>query len=300
MILKYIVKKEDKNIRDILKTDLHISNKLIVKLKNHIFINDIQSKIYCPIKENDVITFDLSYYEEENNVVENSQINIENHILYEDEWILAIDKLPGINVHPVMHHFTDTLANGVKYYFNKHDIHKKIRPVNRLDINTSGVVIFAKCEYIQESLIQQMKNNIFEKIYIAIVKGSLEGQGKIDKPISRKSNSIIEREINYNGAKSITNYESIVNFKIENTNYTLLKCILETGRTHQIRVHLSSIGFPIIGDTLYGVKSNLINRQALHAYNVRFIHPVTLEKIEITSKIPDDMNSILNNISNLH
>ena len=194
-------------------------------------------------------------------------------IVYEDEWILIVNKSAGIAIHPSVLHYSDSLCNGIKYYFNSISLNKKIRPVNRLDFNTSGLVIFAKCEYIQECLISQMKKNLFKKEYLAICEGSFDIKSDtISLPIARKDNSIIERCISENGQQSITHYEVLKEFK----NYTLIKCILETGRTHQIRVHLSAIGHPLLGDTLYGNKSDLINRQALHCYKLKFIHPITL------------------------
>ena len=222
---------------------------------------------------------------------------------------MLISKL-GIPVHPTLHCYENSLSNGVRYYFNSINLHKKIRPVNRLDKNTSGIVIFAKCEYIQENLKK------YDKEYLAIVNGTLDGSGIIDKPIARKNNSIIERCIDENGDRAITYYEVVKNFstadisycscnnndtknkvdKLKNVNnqkLSLVKCKLETGRTHQIRIHLASIGHPLLGDSLYGEESSLIDRQALHACKICFIHPVTEEKIEIVSEIPDDMKSIL-------
>ena len=172
----------------------------------------------------------------------------------------------------------------------KSGIHKKIRPVNRLDLNTSGLIIFAKNEYIQESLIRQMKNNIFTKEYLAIVTGSLENKkGKIDAPISRKENSIIERCVSKIGQRAITEYEVIKNSK----DMCLVKCNLITGRTHQIRVHMAYIGHPLLGDTLYGKESTIIKRQALHCYKIAFLHPVSHKKIEFKIDIPKEFNIIL-------
>ena len=134
---------------------------------------------------------------------------------------------------------------GVKYYFEQIGLKRKIRPVNRLDLNTSGLIIFAKNEYIQECLIQQMTSNLFKKEYIAIVSGKFanaEKSGTINLPIARKENSIIERCINKDGQKAITHYEVIKQYN----KYSLVKCSLETGRTHQIRVHMAAISHPLI------------------------------------------------------
>ena len=139
-----------------------------------------------------------------------------------------------------------------------------------------------------------MKSNSFKKEYVAILEGHLENEkGTINKPISRKEGSIIEREINKDGENAITHFELIKNFEIDNKKLSYVKFILETGRTHQIRVHSKSIDHPILGDTLYGSKSNLISRQALHAYKIRFVHPITKSNLEITSNIPEDIKKLI-------
>lgn len=166
-------------------------------------------------------------------------------------------------------------------------LNKKIRPVNRLDRDTTGIVIFAKNEYIQECLIKQMNLGTFYKEYLAILEGILDKtRGTIDAPISRKDGSIIERCINENGAKAISHYE-VINTK---NNLSLVKFVLETGRTHQIRLHSKYINHPIIGDTLYGHESLLISRQALHCHKISFVHPITKKEVELTSPLPKDMD----------
>lgn len=287
MELNYIVK-DEVNIRQVLREKIGISERLLTKLKKSkkIFLND-SNKIYMDmyVKPNDKISVNLDFDEDNSNII---PVKMDLKILYEDESIIIVDKPANMPVHPSLNHYEDSLSNGIKYYFNALGLKRKIRPINRLDKNTSGIVIFAKNEYIQDRL------NKYHKEYLAIVVGKLLGSGIIDKPIARKEDSIIERCIDSNGEKSITEYEVIQNFKVNNTNLSLLKCILHTGRTHQIRVHMKSIGHPILGDTLYGNYSELINRQALHAYKICFIHPITKKEIEITSSIPNDMLKIIN------
>ena len=211
-------------------------------------------------------------------------------IVFEDDALLIINKPAHMPAHPSMDHFEDSLSNGIRFYFDKIGLKKKIRPVNRLDRDTSGLVVFAKNEYVQECLVKQMKNNEFKKEYIAICSGIFEEKsGTINAPISRKPNSIIERCISENGENAITHYEIIKEFD----SYSVVRCILETGRTHQIRVHMSHIGHPILGDTLYGTPSPLILRQALHAYKISFIHPITKQKLEFTSQLPEDMARLI-------
>ena len=215
--------------------------------------------------------------------------DIPTDIIYEDEALLILDKPAGIAVHPSISHYTDSLANGVKYYFDTIGLKRKIRPVNRLDLNTSGLIVFAKNEYVQECLIQQMQTNEFKKEYLAIVHGIFENvQGTINLPIARKENSIIERCISENGQEAITHYEVL---KTSN-DLSLVHCTLQTGRTHQIRVHMSAIGHPLVGDTLYGSDfSDSITRQALHSYKISFIHPISHQIFSFTSELPDDIKS---------
>jgi len=263
----------------------------VLKLKNQksIFLNDISVSINTKIIENDVLKIVENFEEDSSNILSNPNISL--NILFEDEFLLIVDKPAGIPVHPSILHYEDSLSNGVKYYFEKIGLKKKIRPVNRLDKDTSGLVIFAKNEYIQENLIYQMKTKEFQKEYLAIIDGCfLEDSGTINAPISRKLNSIIEREINFeNGQTAITHFKTIKKY----TNYSLVNFILETGRTHQIRVHSKFKSHPLLGDSLYGTKSNNINRQALHAYKLSFIHPISKSKIVLEVDLPDDMKKLL-------
>lgn len=227
-------------------------------------------------------------FEEGNSNIVSTKMDL--NIIYEDDSYIVINKPSNTPVHPSMMHYENSLSNGLKYYFEKIGLKKKIRPVNRLDKDTSGIVIFAKNEYIQECLIKQMKKKSFVKEYIAICEGNFENRsGIINKPISRKENSIIERCVNENGDIAVTHYDLIKN----NNDYSILHCTLETGRTHQIRVHLAYIGHPIIGDTLYGNKSDKITRQALHAYKVSFNHPITKQKVEYVAKIPHEIEALM-------
>lgn len=291
MKLQYKIKENDTYdyIKQVLKAEFHLSDRLIKKLKkfNQIYLNDNFVFINATLKENDVVSICLDFNETSNNIIPNK---MDLDILYEDEALLIINKPTGIPVHPSMDHYTDSLSNGVMYYYNQIELHRKIRIVNRLDKNTSGIVIFAKNEYVQECLIKQMRNNLFKKEYLALVEGKFDNiVGTINAPIARKDNSIIEREISDNGATSITHYKVIKEF----SGYSFVQFFLETGRTHQIRVHCKYIGHPILGDTLYGNSSELINRQALHSYKVNFIHPITNKKMEIIAELPTDIKKLI-------
>lgn len=293
-MLVYIVSNNKyKTIKEIISNEFGISNRLLIKLKknNRIFLNGTNTYVAKEVSNGDKLEIDIDFDEESDNIV---PTKMDLKILYEDDYLLIIDKEPNMPVHPSILHFEDSLSNGIKYYYEKNNIKRLIRPVNRLDKDTSGIVIFAKNEYIQECLVKQMKSKDFKKEYVAILEGHLENvKGTINKPISRKEGSIIEREINKDGENAITHFELIKNFEKDNIKLSYVKFILETGRTHQIRVHSKSIDHPILGDTLYGSKSNLISRQALHAYKISFIHPITKSNIEIISDIPKDINNLI-------
>lgn len=288
MKLEYIIESNKLTINQILKNELKISSRLLYKLIKNKQIT-INSKI-CNTRNTanigDILLVSFDFEEDNLNIVP-TKMNL--NIIYEDEWMLIVNKPAGIAIHPSILHYEDSLCNGIKFHFDSIGLKKKIRPVNRLDLNTSGLVIFAKCEYIQECLISQMKNNTFKKEYIAICSGIFDIKADtINLPIARKENSIIERCISDKGQKSITHYEVIK----EINNYSIVKCILETGRTHQIRVHMSAIGHPLVGDSLYGSISNSMDRQALHCYKLSFLHPVKNVFIDFIGDLPIDFKRV--------
>ena len=235
-------------VDDVLYKEFNISTRLRNKLiKNKcIYLNnnicDTRDKIFV----DDIITVDLSLEEDNSNIVP-TPMNLD--IIYEDEWLLVLHKPAGIAIHPSILHYDNSLSNAVKYYFDRINLKKKIRVINRLDKDTSGIVIFAKCEYIQECFIRQMNNKIFKKYYYCLSSGNITpSSGILDFPIARKENSIIERCVQDEGKRSITHFKVLKYFD----DFCLVECYLETGRTHQIRVHFSHIGHPLLGDTLYG------------------------------------------------
>lgn len=294
MKLEYkILENKYVTVKQVLKEHFEISDRLLLKLKKNqrIFLNNKKVFVNATVNINDIVLVDLDFKEETENI---HPTEMKLDILYEDDSLLIINKPFGIPVHPSILHFEDSLSNGVKFYFNSINLYKKIRPVNRLDKDTSGIVIFAKNEYIQEALIRQMKNNTFKKEYLSILEGHLEmPYGTIDVPIARKDGSIIEREINSNGEKAVTHYELIKSFHKNDKELSLVKFTLETGRTHQIRLHSKYINHSILGDSLYGNSSGLISRQALHAYKITFVHPVSKKTICLETDLPDDMKKII-------
>ena len=296
MELSYTVKSEDndKLLKDVAKKRLLLSNRLFNKLKleHHIFINNNVAFANDVLHKGDVIFVDLNYDEEDDIKPQKKYIKV----LYEDDWYIAVEKESGIVVHPCSYHPDNTLANFVKYYLKTN---KKIRPVNRLDKGTSGIVLFAKCEFAQERF-KELDQDKVKKEYNALVEGKLEEkQGTIDLPIARKDGSIIERCVDFkNGQKAITHYKVKKEFKykdlkIKNIMYdneddivSQVVVQLETGRTHQIRVHFSYINHPLVGDGLYNEKYKKFKddtSQILHACRLEFIHPILNKKIIIKS-----------------
>ncbi len=226
MILEYKLNENDNftNLKELIKVHFQISDRLLAKLKmnDRLFVNGKTASVRMPLKTNDAVTINIDFIEDNSNIV---PTKMPLDIIFEDDAFLVVNKLSGFPVHPSMDHFEDSLSNGVRYYFDKIGFKKKIRPVNRLDKDTSGLVIFAKNEYIHECLIRQMKCKQFTKEYIAICDGVFEiSKGTINCPIARKGNSIIERCVSPYGDPSITHYEVIQKF----SKFTVVKCILET------------------------------------------------------------------------
>lgn len=289
MKLEYKVKNDQQTINQILQNKLNISSRLLYKLvkSNKILLNGKTCDTRSIANSGNILTISFEYEEDNTNIVP-TKMDLE--IVYEDEWLLIVNKPAGIAIHPSILHYSDSLCNGIRFYFDSINLKKKIRPVNRLDLNTSGLVIFAKCEYIQECLISQMKDNTFKKEYLSLCEGILDKKcSTISLPIARKENSIIERCISADGQPSITHYEVLNEFN----NYSLIKCTLETGRTHQIRVHMSAIGHSLIGDSLYGSISDLIDRQALHCYRLCFLHPIDKKLMDFYGELPLDIKKFI-------
>lgn len=293
MNLSYQIDKDEHydNVLHVLKEQFLLSDRLITKLKkaNKIYLNDLPTYTKKSVTMGDTVSVLIDFEEDNSNIVAS---NIPLNIIYEDDYLLVINKPANIAIHPSILHFDNSLSNGVKFYFDKLGLKKKIRIVNRLDRNTSGIVVFAKNEYIQECLIKQMKTKELKKEYLAIAKGILKSKSDtLNFPIARKEGSIIERTVSSDGDSAITHYDVVKEFN----NLSLVHIVLETGRTHQIRVHFSYIGHPILGDTLYGSPSKLINRQALHSYKLTFIHPITKKVLSLEVPLPNDIENIINN-----
>lgn len=240
------------------------------------YVNDI-------LHTGDLLTVTLLENEENTQIL---PLPLPLSILYEDEDILVVDKPAGMPVHPSQNNYDNTLANAVMYYFKNQGIPYTFRCVNRLDRDTTGLTILAKHSLGSAILSRQMINRQIHRTYLAIAEGLTPLSGTIDAPIGRKDGSTIERVVDpLRGEAAVTHYRRIA-FR---DNLSLLALQLETGRTHQIRVHMKHIGHPLIGDFLYHPDLSRIQRQALHSYRLEFIHPITGCPCEFLAPLPGDM-----------
>lgn len=276
-----------KSLFDYLKNDAGVSTRLFNKLKssNTIMINGKPSGITAHVVFNDSIEIEVA---DSSGDILPEFMNLD--IIYEDSYLLAVNKPPHMVVHPTCYYPFRTLANGVAFHFVSQGLNLPIRPVIRLDKDTSGIVIFAKNALVQQNIIDQMSSGLVKKNYMVIVEGQPSSEeGTIDAPIARLPGSIITRYVSPEGARALTYYKTISRLD----GCSLVEACPKTGRTHQLRVHFKHIGNSIIGDTLYGNESPLIGRQALHAYKYEFRHPVTGKPVSIQSPLPNDMKSII-------
>jgi len=253
-----------------------------LKLSGYLWVNNKLPIGNILLTPGSIINFD--YAEEASTVTpENGTLKIS----YEDEYLLIVNKPAGMLVHPTTNHLQGTLANLVAGYYKKSNISTGMHPVSRLDKNTSGLVLFAKKAYIQFAFTLHPMH----KEYLGLVVGiPSEPCGTISVPISRKPGSIIEREVNKNTGKyARTDYCLIKTYK----DIALVRFVLHTGRTHQIRVHSAYCGHPLYGDNLYGKKGPQ-GRHCLHANRLRFEHPITRKNIDVSCVLPPDMLKIIN------
>jgi len=282
----YIEKHGDK-IRKVLVEKFDFSNRLMNKFEEegNIYLNDKKASLDKNTYIDDVLRVDFS---DEDNIYKENKMNLK--ILYEDEDILGINKPPFILVHPSKDDRIDTLANGIVWYFKDKVLKRKIRFINRLDMNTSGVVLIAKNSFGHSRLMKEMNNNIVVKKYLAFVEGTLnKKEDTIDLPIGLPEGENIKRAVIKSGDYSISKYRVVEEYN----NITLVEIEIETGRTHQIRVHMAHIGHPVVGDELYGKKSKLINRQALHCSEMKFEGTRRKEIITVKAPIPEDFKKIM-------
>ena len=230
--------------------------------------------------------------QEENSSEKIPPVQMDLNIVYEDEDIMVINKSADMPIHPSLNNYYNSLANGLAWYFEQQNKPFIFRCVNRLDRDTSGLTIIAKHMLSAGILSSMVAKREIHREYLAISKGHVLPEiGTIDAPICRVGDSIIERHVDFEkGDRAITHYQ-LAEYK---NGHSLLSIHLETGRTHQIRVHMKYLGFPLIGDSLYNPGSqDLIARQALHSHKLQFVHPITGEEMVFVAELPEDMRRIL-------
>jgi len=286
------------------RIDVYVSSKLedmsrssVQKLisDGNITVNNKIVKSNYKVKLNDSIIILLP----EPEILDIDAENIPIDIVYEDDDLAVVNKAQGMVVHPAPGHYSGTLVNGLMYHLkNLSSINGVMRPgiVHRLDMNTSGLMLVAKNDKSHNFLAKCLKEHSINRIYYALVEGNIkEDSGTIDAPLGRSEKDRKKRAVTYkNGKEAVTNFWVLERYG----QYTLLKLKLETGRTHQIRVHLKHISHPVVGDEIYGSKTNKfgLNGQLLHSKTVGFVHPTTMEYMEFESELPDYFQRVIKKI----
>ncbi len=289
-ILEYRISGQDegKTIKEYL-TQIGYSGQNIVELKKipqSILLNGVWEYVNCRVKENDELRIHIREEESSEKIL---PVDLPFPVLYEDDDIVVVNKPADMPIHPSLNNYENTLGNAAAYYFAKQGKSFIFRCINRLDRDTTGLTILAKhmvsCSMLQNDMLKRK----ISREYLAIVEGVFENtEGTIDAPIGRKEGSTIERRIDYeNGERAVTHYRVLE----QKEDVAMLALKLETGRTHQIRVHMVSVGHPLVGDFLYNPQNKGLSRQALHAWKLSFIHPITKERVALEAPVPEDMKT---------
>jgi len=291
------IKSEKENVRidQYLTEELDISRSKVQKLikdkkvivNGKVVSNNYKVKIDDEIEVDDELDFEINIEAE----------NIPLNIVYEDEYLLIVNKESGMVVHPAPGNYSATLVNALMGKFNLSN--DKIRPgiVHRIDKDTSGLLVVAKDDKTHELLSDMIKNKDVERIYVALVEGIIKHEtGTIDAPIGRDPNNRQKMKVTAENSKEAkTHFRVLKRYK----DHTLIECKLETGRTHQIRVHMQYIGFPISNDPVYGRgKKTTSFGQLLHSKSIRFFHPITKKEIYFECDIPEEFKEYLKNLEN--
>ena len=291
--MEVIVDEEDVRIDKYLVSKTDFSRETITKMiaEEYILVNGKSIKASYKVKDNDVILIKDGFVKE----MKLEATKMEIDIVYEDEYLMVINKDSGVVVHPGAGNSNDTLVNGLLYYNKTLSKGEEFRPgiVHRLDKDTSGLMIVAKNDKAHELLADDFKNKRIHREYIALLDGVFpQEKAIIDAPIGRSKQYFDKMEVCKDGKKAITNLEVIKKYK----DYTLVKLVLETGRTHQIRVHLAYIGYPVHNDPVYSNKACTDFGQFLHSAYLKFKHPITGEVLEFNSKLPEEFQTFIDNL----
>lgn len=289
MLLEYRVKDADqgKSVKQVIEHEFSLSSRTLSKLKKSggIKVNGENVTVRYSLSEGDILSLSIEDIPSEK--IEKADIPLD--VLYEDDDILIVNKPLGMPTHPSQGHHNDTLANAVMYRYRDTDF--TFRAITRLDGDTTGVVLIARNALSAQRLSDYLQKGSIKKEYAAVVLGiPSPRKGVIDAPISRCENSVIKRKISADGKDSVTMYE--VDFIRNDGKYSLVKAFPVTGRTHQIRLHLSHIGYPIFGDFLYGEPIDGV-RAYLHCRSLSFPHPMTKEIIHVEAPLPLDIKEIM-------
>ncbi|OHR64998.1 RNA pseudouridine synthase [Bacillus sp. HMSC76G11] len=258
------------------------------RMDREVKVNDADPNWTSPLIEKDSVMIRLFQDEEFDITPEYMELDL----LFEDEHFLIINKPAGMDTHPNDPGQTGTLSNGIAFHFQMQGMSRKIRHIHRLDHDTSGAIVFAKHALSHAILDRLLEERLIKRTYTAIVQGKMkQKKGQIDQPIGKDRHHPVRRRVSPGGQPALTHFKT----EDYNTRFdvSLVKLQLDTGRTHQIRVHLSHIGYPISGDDLYGGNKNLIDRQALHASEITVMHPFTDEKVTVSADFPDDMKRLI-------
>jgi 23S rRNA pseudouridine1911/1915/1917 synthase len=263
-------------------------------LEGKILVNQNQVKASYVLRFGDLIeVMDVDFSETE---IVPTKMDLD--IVYEDEDVLVVNKPSGMVVHPAPGHYQDTLVNGLLWHIkNLSDVNGEMRPgiVHRIDKDTSGLLMVAKNNYAHDILAKELQDKLTKREYIALVEGIIVNKrGKINAPIGRDKNNRLKMAVTASGKEAITNFEVLETYE----DKTLIKCILETGRTHQIRVHMQYINHPLVNDYVYGNAKPNDFGQFLHAESLGFTHPKTKEWLEFTSPLPEEFKSYLEKLKN--
>ncbi|MBN6187127.1 RluA family pseudouridine synthase [Aneurinibacillus sp. BA2021] len=287
------------NLEGLLKERLSISGRMIQRLtrKGGLFVNRKKPFLMKKIREGDRVRVLIADAPE----TTLAPVEMPLSILFEDDAVLVVNKPAGLAVHPVKEGQHHTLAHGISYYWSMKGRPRAVRPVHRLDKDTSGAVLIAANSFIHQLLDKQLQTHAIRRTYLAVVEGhpGREGEGgTINEPISRDGTHSTRRRVHPGGDMAVTHYNVLECFPavpgVLAKGASLLEVELETGRTHQIRVHCSHMGHPLLGDTLYGgSRAAGMRRQALHAASLAFDHPVTGERQRVTAPLPEDMEALL-------